>query len=198
MGNMNRLKLAAEELQIKHLTAGICVAENQFIFPEESAVEYSMASDNDDAKHEYISSIADEFIKFDIPANTHGSEELLEPGKQFKCEECEATYTSNISLLRHRRKHEGTVHYCQQCNYKSTRKDNLRSHKKSVHDGVKYLCDQCDYMSGNKSNLRIHQKSIHEGVKYSCNQCDYQATQQVHLKTHKLNAHEGVQYFCNS
>ena len=56
-----------------------------------------------------------------------------------KCSECDATYGQISSLFRHIR----TVHKaaggftCQECNYRATRKDNLRRHVKSKHSDVK-------------------------------------------------------------
>ena len=56
-----------------------------------------------------------------------------------KCSECDATYGQISSLFHHMR----TVHKaagrfaCQECNYTTARKDNLRRHVKSKHSDVK-------------------------------------------------------------
>ena len=70
--------------------------------------------------------------------------------------------------------HEGINYQCDQCDYKATKKINLKRHKRVVHEGIKYKCDQCDKFI---SNLNQHKLSVHVGIKYNCDQCNYKATQ---------------------
>ena len=59
---------------------------------------------------------------------------------------------------------EGEAHKCNQCNYTSSRKNNLKSHLKK-HTGEKsHKCKQCDYASIQAGDLRTHLK-IHSGEK---------------------------------
>ena len=44
--------------------------------------------------------------------------------------------------------------------------------KKQRHTGVKYSCDQCDYKATRKDNLKRHAER-HLGIAYSCAKCDY-------------------------
>ena len=37
-------------------------------------------------------------------------------------------------------------------------------------------CDHCDFISTYKSSLKTHKMSIHEGIKYYCGQCDYKTS----------------------
>ena len=61
------------------------------------------------------------------------------PAVVHKCSECDATYGQICSLFHHMH----TVHKaaggfaCQECNYTTARKDNLRRHVKSEHSDVK-------------------------------------------------------------
>ena len=47
------------------------------------------------------------------------------------------------------------THYCNKCEYKTTKdKDNLRKHKRSQHGDIMYPCDQCDYKAPLPAGLR--------------------------------------------
>ena len=51
-------------------------------------------------------------------------------------------------------------------------------------------CNQCDYESSRANNLRRHKK-IHSGEKLNkCNQCEYASLQASTLRTH-LKTHDG-------
>merc|ERR1712183_594565 len=54
-------------------------------------------------------------------------------------------------------------YFCDKCNYKANRNDNLTQHIKAMHEGEKYPCDKCNYKATFKTHLRMHIKSIHEG-----------------------------------
>ena len=77
---------------------------------------------------------------------------------------------------------------CNQCDYSSSHRDNLRKHLK-MHSGEKSnKCNQCDYASFWAGDLRKHLKT-HGGEKSNkCNQCDYASSRAgdltKHLKTH--------------
>ena len=87
---------------------------------------------------------------------------------------------------------------CDQCEYRSTQKGSLKTHKKSIHEGVRYGCDQCTFKAINKNDLKRHNKSIHkdatskQGIEiqntyekdtnkvigtHACDQCDYKSMQ---------------------
>lgn len=65
---------------------------------------------------------------------------------------------------------------CEQCDYETGRKDNLKRHIKLVHENVKdekpIKCDKCDYTSPYPSNLKkhmttvIHSREISRASKY--------------------------------
>ena len=39
---------------------------------------------------------------------------------------------------------------------------NLKEHRESIHEGVRYPCDQCDYKASQKESLKTHRKSKHQ------------------------------------
>ena len=53
----------------------------------------------------------------------------------------------------------------------------------------KFACGRCDYKTNRKDHLRTHSNSVHDEIRYPCNQCDYRATQQSHLARHRRNRH---------
>ena len=79
---------------------------------------------------------------------------------------------------------EGEAHKCNQCNYTSSRKNNLKSHLKK-HTGEKsHKCNQCDYASSQAGDLRTHLKT-HSGEKSNkCNKCDFASSYVSALRTH--------------
>jgi hypothetical protein len=51
----------------------------------------------------------------------------------------------------------------------------VSSHVKSVHFKMKdFSCEMCDFKSSKKWNLKSHIKTVHEKVKdFNCSACDY-------------------------
>ena len=97
-----------------------------------------------------------------------------------------------------KKKHEGVRYPCDSCDYKATKKSNLKQHKENIYKGVRYACDSCDYNATTTDNLKKHKDFMHKGIRYSCDLCDYTATRKDHLKLHKDSIHEGVRYSCDT
>ena len=197
--NMNRFIQAAKDLQIKQLAESL-ITGNQYDNHQESTDGYHIKNEAEyENRIRSISIIAGEIINLNKPAFNPGSVSSLGSSKQIlKCQECGATYKSNMGLWRHTKsKHERTVYCCKKCSYKATLQSLLKNHQQAVHEGVKYSCNQCKYKATTQGNLKIHQQGLHENVKYSCNQCEYKATARRSLKIHQENIHEGVKYSCN-
>ena len=89
------------------------------------------------------------------------------------------------------------VHSCDNCEYKTTTKEYLRIHRRSIHDGIKYPCNKCDYKATQSSSLWQHNKSVHEGIRYPCDQCDYKANRPARLNSHIRETHEGIKHSCD-
>ena len=91
-----------------------------------------------------------------------------------KFEEYDLNLTLKLSIKRYIKLKQKLS--CNECDFKSTQKSNLKLHKRSKHEGVTYPCDECDYKATQPGNLKQHKESIHLGVKFSCNVCDFKAT----------------------
>ena len=52
-----------------------------------------------------------------------------------------------------------------------------------------HKCDQCEYRSNFKSNVKAHMKAKHEGIKYPCDVCEYKASYLQDLIKHKRVQH---------
>jgi len=50
---------------------------------------------------------------------------------------------------------------CDQCDYHTPFKGNLKKHKEAKHDGIKYPCDKCDYAATQKQSLMVHMRKMH-------------------------------------
>ena len=53
---------------------------------------------------------------------------------------------------------------CENCDYKSSKSNNVKQHILAVHEGIKFPCDQCDFKTGRMGNLRKHKVSKHDSV----------------------------------
>ena len=86
---------------------------------------------------------------------------------------------------------------CPHCDYKTTRKSNLKTHIRSIHEGHKFPCTYCEYRATTNGSLLTHIKSVHKGVKYPCPDCEYMATWTGDLQKHVNSVHKGVRFLCD-
>ena len=70
----------------------------------------------------------------------------------------------------------------------------LTIQKTSVHDATKYKCDQCDFRTTRKDVLQNHESTVHNFASYACNQCNSKYSYESSLMKHKKSVHEGVKY----
>ena len=54
----------------------------------------------------------------------------------------------------------------------------------AVHDSERYSCTHCDYKATRKGNLKQHIQSIFDGKTFQCKFCDHASKQKSHLKMH--------------
>ena len=85
---------------------------------------------------------------------------------------------------------QGVSYNCDQCDYKTTRKDNLKRHKLTKHEGVSYNCDQCDYKAKTKDRLKRHKLSKHQSYRFKCQQCELTFAREHVLARHVKRVHE--------
>jgi len=120
----------------------------------------------------------------------------------YQCTSCTYATKSQGCFILHLQNHEGLVHDCSQCPYKSFSEYNLRVHKRREHGDKRFNCEKCSYSTAVKFRLKTHIKSVHDGVKvskefrYICDKCDYKTHLSTYLKNH-LQIHGDVIHFCD-
>ena len=73
---------------------------------------------------------------------------------------------------------------CEQCDFRSKCKDELKMHIGTAHEIFTYPCDQCDYKSKQRDDLKTHYETTHESLPYTSDQCEYKSKQKDQLKMH--------------
>ncbi|KAF5293653.1 hypothetical protein FQA39_LY03138 [Lamprigera yunnana] len=114
-------------------------------------------------------------------------------GNKYICNQCNYTTLIKCDLRRHIKTHKGAEYKCKDCDYKTARKSRLKQHVK-IHTGDTYKCKECDYKTVWKNLLKVHVK-IHTGDEYKCKECDYKTVWKSHLKEH-VKIHTGDEYKC--
>ena len=92
----------------------------------------------------------------------------------FKCEECDKTYKNAACLKRHSFNHLGLSFMCDQCSSSFVSKEKLGVHFNFVHKGTAHKCAECDYKSSRGNELRNHINRRHREGKdmmYTCAEC---------------------------
>ena len=111
--------------------------------------------------------------------------------KSYKCQQCDYQSGRKNNVKQHvQYKHNGIKHPCTECNYQATKASSLKQHIKSKHEGIKYECQLCAYWATSPSNLHQHINSIHKSIEYPCQECEYQATSISNLQRHIKIQHE--------
>ena len=64
---------------------------------------------------------------------------------------------------------------CQQCDFKSKGRIEVKKHITSVHKEVSFTCKQCNFTSKSNYALLQHTEVTHEGIRYVCKKCDFTA-----------------------
>ena len=74
---------------------------------------------------------------------------------------------------------------CEECDYVSTSKLNLKHHVESEHNKKEFLCKKCDYVGTSKWKLKLHNRSKHKESKYTCDDCDFSCSDLFNFKKHQ-------------
>ncbi|XP_029970507.1 zinc finger protein 354B [Salarias fasciatus] len=115
----------------------------------------------------------------------------------FSCSLCHRTFSSKLTLKRHRGVHGGEKpHRCPHCSYSSRLKASLLQHLRT-HTGEKpYRCAQCPYASIDRSSLLRHSRTHSQEKPYRCQHCDYSSIQKKSLDLHARRHHTGEAFPC--
>ena len=86
---------------------------------------------------------------------------------------------------------EGTIDIqllkCDLCNFKTTKKDDLKRHL-IVHEGL--MCQLCDFVGYRQTVLDAHMEHVHKQVQsFKCDLCTYSTSRKVYLSRHVKSYH---------
>ena len=105
-----------------------------------------------------------------------------------QCYMC-SEFFSKAALSRHVKQHSKERLHCDQCDYKTLRKDTLRQHM-ATHEGPIFSCDQCPFTSSSQIRLEKHTKKDHKEKKppvtHKCSWCDYKSKKKSDVAKHEL------------
>lgn len=89
-----------------------------------------------------------------------------------QCEYCQKTFSSNMSLQRHMRTHEGKrTHKCSHCSRSFYDQSSYTRHMRSHNGEKKHKCDQCSMAFNKRSALEVHIRT-HTGERpFVCEFC---------------------------
>ena len=98
----------------------------------------------------------------------------------------QSSYFESLEFLESSQRQDDGHHHCMKCNYKTKRRELLRTHMSSTHDGPKFVCPRevCRRVYSSKANLRSHMRSCH-----NCDKCDQIFDSNNDLKMHKKTVH---------
>ena len=60
---------------------------------------------------------------------------------------------------------EDSLYHCNECEYKSRYRNDVKRHNNAVHDKIRYPCDMCDFKSSFTHNLIQHKKTKHSQIR---------------------------------
>ena len=123
--------------------------------------------------------------------------EHIHRGNKAKCQHCGREF-SPMQLNRHiQRKHSAANIECELCDYKTSVKSDLISHKGRNHDKTRHMCHKCGQDYSSEEGLKTHVRNKHNGVTKQCDQCDYKTTGSLsQLERHITIMHTGSKFIC--
>jgi len=79
---------------------------------------------------------------------------------------------------------------CNECEYSTPRRQQLKHHIETNHEGIRYPCDVCNHQSRSVENLRDHQSSKHKiNPRFRCLLCDFCTNHTRVKRDHVLKQH---------
>ncbi|XP_068224837.1 zinc finger protein OZF-like [Palaemon carinicauda] len=116
------------------------------------------------------------------PPNTH---KLIHTGGQFRCRECDKTFSKKVDLNAHYKTHTRRKSFkCSECDKAFSHKNILTDHHRIHTETKPFKCRFCDKAFSQRAYLTKHHR-IHTGEKpFKCSFCDKAFSQRSHLTQH--------------
>ncbi|XP_049885692.1 zinc finger protein 501-like [Pectinophora gossypiella] len=114
--------------------------------------------------------------------------------KSYTCEKCAHSFYTMSELSNHKRMvhHKATNWYkCEQCEYKSLRKCNIKRHT-AKHTDTNVACTVCGTFVANTQTLILHQRRHFEEKKNECPFCDKKFYKRDTIRKHVRTKHSDI------
>lgn len=117
--------------------------------------------------------------------------------KPHKCDQCNATYTTNSLLKVHYRKHTGERPFvCFKCGLAFASGSKLTNHMKKHSDVKPFKCEHCGFSFRERYVLKNHIQHVHSGIRpYTCDTCNNTFPSRKAMRQHQ-NLHVEKKFAC--
>lgn len=128
---------------------------------------------------------------FTLKKSLKGHIKNIHEGIRIQCDQCPYQAPDKAGLKRHiEARHEGKSFYCDQCDHVFMSRFSLATHLRNMHGpDTEYKCDDCDYKTKQRSNLKKHRDAKHDNIRYTCEICHKSLSQKGQLKVHMIKIH---------
>ena len=194
-------------------------AKNQSLMDNEDA----HGSESEDSKNDENIDFDEDEIMLDEDDIEGNNEKTLEKGesntgstsKSRECPDCDKTFKSVSNMkFHHRSVHQGVKFSCNKCEFKTTRKDQLKKHTLITHKEkeLQFSCNQSDKKADTETSLKSHIESDNEETKpkateqiedsdlpssNECPICDKVFSSVSSSKLHYKSRHMGIRFPCD-
>ena len=116
------------------------------------------------------------------------------PSEQYKCDDCEKTFSQKGYLKQHMNTHTGAPRkQCKYCDKDFSDKSHLHRHVKKCHPTPKVIENTQGFIVLEKSPDRNPVKELKPKNKdFNCETCDFKTKRKYNLEVHIRNKHEGT------
>lgn len=126
----------------------------------------------------------------------------------YKCSHCSLTVPNLAKYKLHLKTHnvdadmmEDLTYQCDQCNYKTKRKEHMKRHKTNHSGDRPHLCDTCGMTFKRSDTLsqhkQVHLEKVQRKLKFACQVCDKAFRSKCHLAEHMAMHSNNRQFLCD-
>ncbi|XP_040585653.1 zinc finger protein 809-like isoform X2 [Mesocricetus auratus] len=125
-------------------------------------------------------------------------QKLHRGGKLYECEDCEKTFCTNSTLIKHRRRtHNVEKRFeCTECGKSYHWQSDLTAHEKTHWQERTYICKGCGKAFFRKSHLNAHERTHTDEKPHKCTECNKAFHYKSDLTRHKKIHLGGKPYKC--